>query len=176
LKQLPQESPLDALDILRRAAKSLRREIMKIAITSQNRHEITGHAGKCRNFWIYDIAEDPQPAVENKKLLELSKEQSLHEHSKEEPHPLDVVKVLITGGMGDGMLRKLAQKGIRGIMTEETDPDKAIAAFLDGSLVEKSAEHLCGCSGHDHGHDDHGPNHGHGHNQGTFPKIESAVG
>ncbi|MCX7144523.1 MAG: ArsR family transcriptional regulator [Proteobacteria bacterium] len=29
---------------------------MTIAVTSQDRKTITGHAGKCRKFWIYDIS------------------------------------------------------------------------------------------------------------------------
>nr|VFK04766.1 MAG: hypothetical protein BECKH772C_GA0070978_102054 [Candidatus Kentron sp. H] len=37
------------------------------------------------------------------------KEQSLYEHSKGEPHPLDVVDVFITGGMG-GCGKKWPQK------------------------------------------------------------------
>nr|VFJ64283.1 MAG: Predicted Fe-Mo cluster-binding protein, NifX family [Candidatus Kentron sp. FM]VFJ64985.1 MAG: Predicted Fe-Mo cluster-binding protein, NifX family [Candidatus Kentron sp. FM]VFK16266.1 MAG: Predicted Fe-Mo cluster-binding protein, NifX family [Candidatus Kentron sp. FM] len=136
---------------------------MKIAITSQNRREVTGHAGMCRNFFIYDIAEDSPPVIKDKKLLELPKEQSLHEHAGGQPHPLDVVNVFITGGMGSGMRQKLAGKGIRGITTAETDPDNAIRAFLDGSLVEQSPDHDCGCSGHGHGH------HGHGRGQSVFP-------
>ncbi len=31
---------------------------MRIAVTSQNRREITAHAGKCRFFWIYDCQEN----------------------------------------------------------------------------------------------------------------------
>jgi predicted Fe-Mo cluster-binding NifX family protein len=46
---------------------------MKIAVASQNRHQITEHAGRCRKFWIYEISHD---AVTRKELLELPKEQS----------------------------------------------------------------------------------------------------
>jgi predicted Fe-Mo cluster-binding NifX family protein len=28
---------------------------MKIAVTSQNRREITEHAGRCRRFWVFDV-------------------------------------------------------------------------------------------------------------------------
>jgi hypothetical protein len=28
---------------------------MRIAVTSQNRREITEHAGRCRNFWVFDV-------------------------------------------------------------------------------------------------------------------------
>jgi len=30
---------------------------MKIAVTSQNRREITRHAGKCSKFWIYEVSD-----------------------------------------------------------------------------------------------------------------------
>ncbi len=28
---------------------------MRIAVTSQNRKTVTGNAGRCRRFWLYDI-------------------------------------------------------------------------------------------------------------------------
>lgn len=139
---------------------------MKIAITSQNRREITGHAGRCRNFWIYEIAEEAPQAVKDKQLLELPKEQSLHEHAGNGPHPLDGVDVLITGGMGGGMRQRLAGKGIRGITTPETDPDRAVADLLDGSLVEQASDHDCKC---DHGHAHH-----HERGRSVFPRVELA--
>nr|VFK22356.1 MAG: Predicted Fe-Mo cluster-binding protein, NifX family [Candidatus Kentron sp. LPFa]VFK35166.1 MAG: Predicted Fe-Mo cluster-binding protein, NifX family [Candidatus Kentron sp. LPFa] len=132
---------------------------MKIAVTSQNRHEITGHAGRCRNFWIYGVAEDSSgDKIKDKELLELPKEQCLHEHQGASHPVLDQVRVFISGGMGQGMQRRLAGRGIRGIVTQETDPDTAIRAFLDGSLAEEES----GCSDHGHGHE-HGHECGCGH-------------
>lgn len=66
---------------------------MKIAVASQNRKTVTGHAGKCRKFWIYGIDHD---SVKGKTLLELPTDQSFHA-SHGQPHPLDDVQVLITG-------------------------------------------------------------------------------
>jgi predicted Fe-Mo cluster-binding NifX family protein len=120
---------------------------MKIAVTSQNRRTITEHAGKCRKFWVYDIEEGQ---VAGKTLLELPIEQSLHESSPNEPHPLDVVEVLITGGMGPGLQRRLATKGITALMTAETDPDQAIAAYLQGTLAVGAGS--CDHSSHQHHH------------------------
>jgi predicted Fe-Mo cluster-binding NifX family protein len=122
---------------------------MKIAITSQNRREITEHAGRCRKFWIYDI-ETQQ--TRSKELLELPIAQTFHESSPQEPHPLDGVAVLISGGMGQGMLRRLAAKGIVGIVTAEKDPDAAVAAWLGGRLATLGAAQGCH---HGHGHDHH---------------------
>jgi predicted Fe-Mo cluster-binding NifX family protein len=53
---------------------------MKIAVTSQNRREITEHAGRCRNFWVFDV-EDGR--VASRSLLELPRGDSFHDSS---PH------------------------------------------------------------------------------------------
>lgn len=120
---------------------------MKIAVASQNRRTIMEHAGRCRKFWIYETEQDK---VVRKELLELPKEQSFHDSSPHASHPLDEVQVLIAGGMGHGLSHRLTHKGIVGIVTPETDPDRAVTAYLDGSLAVLSP------GSHDHGH-------GHGH-------------
>jgi predicted Fe-Mo cluster-binding NifX family protein len=129
---------------------------MNIAATSQNRKAVTGHAGKCRKFWVYEI-EGGQ--VKNKTLLELAKEQSFHE-SHGGPHPLDSVNVLISGGMGGGLRSRLAQRGVEALVTTETDPDRAVAAYLEGTLPEGPAQ----------ANDSHGHNHGH-HRHGQAPRA-----
>ena len=123
---------------------------MKIAVASQNRRTIMEHAGRCRNFWIYETEQDK---VVRKELLELPKEQSFHDSSPHASHPLDEVQVLIAGGMGHGLSHRLTHKGIVGVVTPETDPDRAVAAYLDGSLA------VLPPGSHDH---DHGHGHGHG--------------
>jgi len=117
---------------------------MKIAVTSQNRRTITGHAGKCRKFWIYEIRDQK---VTGKTLLELPIEQSFHEAAPQALHPLDEVQVLIAGGMGPGLHRRLAVKGIKALVTTETDPDQAVTAYLHDKLAVATE----GC-GHDHSH------------------------
>ena len=119
---------------------------MKIAVTSQNRRTITEHAGKCRKFWIYEV-EDGQ--IASKALLELPIEQSFHESSPRESHPLDAVQVLIAGSMGSGLSHRLAAKGIAALITSETDPDRAVITYLDGSLAIRSPKP------HAHGEDEH---------------------
>jgi len=116
---------------------------MKIAIASQDKQTITPHAGRCQNFWIYDI---DQTAVLGKSFLELPKEQSFHNSSPHAPHPLDEVQVLIAGGMGRELVGRLARKEIEGIVTQEINPDQAVSAYLEGSLKRESPEP------HEHGH------------------------
>lgn len=119
--------------------------IMKIAIASQNRKEITSHTGRCRKFWIYQIEND---AVTSKELLELPKEQSFHESSPLEPSPLDHVQVLIAGGMGSGLVCRLQERNIQAVITKETDPDQAVKDFLKGTLKTEPFEP----HEHDHKH------------------------
>lgn len=122
---------------------------MKIAVTSQNRREVSNHAGRCRKFWIYDI-ENRQ--VLNKQLLELPQEQSFHESPAHQPHPLDVAAVLISGSMGQGMYLRLAAKGIIGIVTAEKDPDRTVKEYLAGNLAPLSDAIGCRQGGAHHTH------------------------
>jgi predicted Fe-Mo cluster-binding NifX family protein len=120
---------------------------MKIAIASQNRKTVTGHAGKCRKFWVYQI---DGKAITTRELLELPIEQSFHESDHDQPHPLDGIDVLICGGIGLGLQNRLKQRAILAVATSETDLDRAVAGWLDGTLPEAEPEDHA--HGHSHGH------------------------
>jgi len=110
---------------------------MKVAVASQNRREITEHTGRCRKFWIYEI-ESQQ--ILNKELLELTKEQCFHDSPPQAASPLDDMQVLIAGGMGRGLAQRLENKGIKALLTSETNPDKAVNDYLTGTLLTYAAE------------------------------------
>ena len=116
---------------------------MKIAVASQNRRGITDHTGRCRKFWIYEIENE---TIANKELLELAKEQSFHDSSPHDSSPLDDVQVLIAGGIGTGLVRRLESMSIKPLITSETNPDKAVEDYLKGTLVTLPAEP------HEHSH------------------------
>ena len=122
---------------------------MRIAITSQNRHSITEHAGKCRKFWIYDVREQ---RVTDKQLLELPGEQSLHAQKHGLPTALSDINVLITGSMGRPLYLRLRELGILPLIACEDDPDRAVQDFLAGKLLTCSpnAPHA---RHHDHHYD-----------------------
>lgn len=127
---------------------------MRIALTSQNRKTITGHAGMCRNFLVYDI-ENGQIAARN--LVELAPDQTFHANSGGQAQPLAGISILISGGMGAGLRQNLLRNGIQPIVTGETDPESVVAALLAGHL-DTSAGHTCECGSgghHDHAHTDH---------------------
>jgi predicted Fe-Mo cluster-binding NifX family protein len=126
---------------------------MKVAVTSQNRRDITEHAGRCRNFWVFDVDDG---VILDSSLLELPKEASFHDSSPHAAHPLDGVDVLIAGGMGDGLKARLARRGIEAIVTTETQPERAVQAWLKGCLpvgeprphqhrAEHPHDHDCAC-------------------------------
>lgn len=117
---------------------------MKIAVASQNQKHVTGHSGRCRRFWIYDTDEQ---TIRTKQLVELTVEQTFHASAPDLPEALSGVQVLITGGMGRGLVRRLGRHQIQGVVTPESDPDAAVQAYLAGTLETQEPED------HDHDHD-----------------------
>jgi predicted Fe-Mo cluster-binding NifX family protein len=114
--------------------------IMIIAVASQNMRHITGHTGRCRKFLVYQV---DNGTILSKDLLELPDELSIHKSSPNEPHPLDEMAVLITGGMGQGLARRLANKGIMSVITTRKDPDSAVMDYLSGRLKHQRTGFGC---------------------------------
>lgn len=101
---------------------------MKIAVSSQNKKEVTGHAGKCLKWWIFEIQDNE---IINKNYLELEKEQSFHNSPGNLVHPLDGIDILISLGMGDGMKRRLESKGTKAVITAEKNIDTVISEIIN---------------------------------------------
>ena len=127
-----------------------------VAITSQNKKTVFEHAGKCTKFLIYRLKNNE---LVNKSLLEITKEESLHNffHSdsleNEVKNPLEGVNMLLTGGIGDGAIKKLGNEGIATHLIEEKDPDIAIEKLLNGTLAAKRTGNCnCSCGGGNHNH------------------------
>jgi predicted Fe-Mo cluster-binding NifX family protein len=122
-----------------------------IAVTSQNRKTVTGHAGRCRKFWLYPI-ENAQ--IGERRLVELTMEQTFH-GSHAMPPGLEGITAFISQGMGQGMVMRLQRMGVQAWMTRETDPDTAVQAFLRGepsAEIEEEEHHHE--HDHEHSHDD----------------------
>ncbi|KRT53551.1 NifB/NifX family molybdenum-iron cluster-binding protein [endosymbiont of Ridgeia piscesae] len=120
---------------------------MKIAVTSQNFRTITGHAGKTRRFLIF--GQDENGEVQELQRLDLPKAMSMHEFRGDE-HPIFAVDVLITGGCGEGFIRRLGSYGVRVFPTSESDPQTAVRCVLTGTPLPAPQPH-------DHGHDHQHP-------------------
>ena len=132
-----------------------------VAVTAQNRKTIFEHAGKCRNFLIYTIDDN---VIIKKNLLELSEEETLHHFFHQEKSDVNAtnslfdVDILLTRGIGDGAIQKLAMQNVVCYKIEETDPDTAINKLINGTLEAMSpVSHDksgcgCNCGGQHHHH------------------------
>ena len=106
-----------------------------VAVASQNKKIIFEHAGKCRNFIIYTINNSN---IDSKKILELSKEETLHNTSHSTNNTIKNTlldaDILLTRGIGSGLIQKLARQNVACYKIEETDPDIAIHKLINGTL------------------------------------------
>lgn len=124
---------------------------MKIAISSQNFATITGHAGRASHFLVFQAEAGQEPQLVEK--VTLSKEMTFHEyhvHSPNAPHPLDGTELIMTTSAGGNFQQRVTERGIRLVITEETDPVTAIRHFFAGTLPELPSHE--NCSEHDHHH------------------------
>lgn len=103
---------------------------MKIAVSSQNRRTVTPHPGRCRRFWVYEVEGGE---VQGKELKEIPREQPLFENRPDVPEFIRDYDVLLVPSMGEGLPKRVARYGVRALITEEEDPDAAVAAFLRGA-------------------------------------------
>ncbi len=125
--------------------------INSVAITCQNKKDISGHAGACRNYLVYKIIDN---IIVSKEWLNLSIEEALHNtfhNATENPnHPLFQVDVLLTGGIGMGGIMRLKRYKVDAFIVSETNPDAAIKKLLDGTLTSLDPNSLqpagnCNC-------------------------------
>ena len=131
---------------------------MRVAVTSQNFRNVTGHAGHARSFLIFEAQPGREPVEVER--ISLAKEQVIHEF-RGGPHPIDGVEVLLSQGFGAGFAQNIAARGITAVRTEKDDPVEAVKDFLACQQAGQAlaTDPSCDC-GHNH---DHGHGHGHGH-------------
>ena len=100
---------------------------MKIAITSPNAKTISGHAGKCPGFLLYDIQDNGHMDKTHIKLAKEDVFKNLAGPLSANPlHPLNSIDVFVTQSLGDGLLSRLQRDNIKVIQTQETDPETII--------------------------------------------------
>jgi len=124
---------------------------LRFAVTSQNFRTITGHAGKARRFMLFEASGSND--ITETGRLDLPIEMAFHGFDDRQPHPLDGVDLLLTAGAGDGFVMRMARRGIRVILTGESDPVQAIRGCFTGQLKPPSApddhdlenNHQCSC-------------------------------
>ena len=110
---------------------------MKIGVSSQNFRTITGHAGKARRFFVYELLED---GIHEQERIDLPKEMALHSFSGIE-HPLFDLDILVTAGCGEGFIRRMALHDVKVVSTADTDPKATVEKLLAGKEVSSVAPH-----------------------------------
>jgi len=111
---------------------------MKIGVSSQNFHTITGHAGKARRFFVFEQQADK--SIKELERIDLPKEMSLHEF-KGDNHPLFNLDIIVTGGCGDGFINRMASHDVQVITTSETNPLEVVKKLLAGKTILPPVPH-----------------------------------
>ena len=108
-------------------------QLIAVAVTAEG--QISAHAGRALDWQVYAVVDG---TTQQAWSLQLTDSGCLHEwHVRPNPerHPLHAVDVAIAGSGGDGVKRRLLQRDTLLVETAETDPTKAIADYLAGSLL-----------------------------------------
>jgi predicted Fe-Mo cluster-binding NifX family protein len=109
---------------------------LRIAIATRDYATIRGHAGKTRQWLIYDLSGwQPGAALPSPKRIELTKEQLFHHFQDDVPHPLDGLDLVVTGSAGEGFRDRLAKRGAEVLLTGESNPRTALEKILAGEAL-----------------------------------------
>jgi len=109
---------------------------MKIAVATRRFTTIASHAGKTRDWLLFDAR--PGEELPEPRRITLNREQVLHDFDDQAAHPLDETDVLLASGAGDGFVRHMKKRGTQVRLTGETDPATAARKVLNGQqLAEK---------------------------------------
>ncbi|ALG74264.1 nitrogenase accessory factor [Azospirillum thiophilum] len=129
---------------------------MRIAVGTKDFQTIATHGGRTRRFLVYEAEAgfDPVETVR----IELGEEEVLHLCGDGRPHPIDAVRVVVTGSSGAGFVAHMRRRGIEPVTTLETDPVRAIRGWFAGTLAPAPEP--------EHPHDHHdGADHQDGHHR-----------
>lgn len=114
---------------------------MRIAVSTSDYKAVSGHAGQCRRWLIFEG--EKGGAAREVERLELYPENVFHHHKdKDGPHPLEKVDALISRSAGEGFLRRMAKKQVDAKLTSERNARKAADDYLAGRLKAPPAPGL----------------------------------
>jgi predicted Fe-Mo cluster-binding NifX family protein len=133
---------------------------MKIAFATQDGNTISKHFGRAPYYLVVTVEDGKETAREMRDKAnhthfahephhESGAEQHPHGFSPEEQNrhfqmaaSISDCTALVCGGMGNGAFVNLNERGIKPLLTDMNSIDEALKAYLDGSLVDHSAEML----------------------------------
>ncbi len=106
-----------------------------IAVAVEEHGQLSPHAGRAVHWNVYVVSNGQPELVWS---IHLSKTGSLHEwHVRGDGnrHPLHGVDIALCGSAGEGVARRLAERGTTLVATSESDPITAITAYLNSTLA-----------------------------------------
>ena len=118
---------------------------MRVAVTSEDFATISGHAGRCRRFWVFEADGQGEPVEVAR--VEVPEALVFH-HYQGGAHPLLETRpeAVITQSAGAGFVQRLTAHGIAVHVTAASDPLAAVRALASGeALPPGEAVHQCGC-------------------------------
>lgn len=120
-----------------------------IAVAVTNDGSIAAHAGRALQWQVYTVSDQAAPCLAW--TLDLTGCGCLHEwHVRGDGnrHPLHFVDIAIAASAGEGVRQKLQQRNTELLTTSEENPERAIAAYLDGNLPEGLPHEKVACHSH----------------------------
>ncbi|KAB2922640.1 MAG: hypothetical protein F9K30_12120 [Dechloromonas sp.] len=109
---------------------------MKIAIATKDFTAVSGHAGQCRHWLLYDLSNHrSNQLLPPPRRVDLEKDEVLHVFEDDRPHPLDGVDIAVVASAGDGFVRHMKKRGCEVLQTGESDPALAITRILAGEAL-----------------------------------------
>ena len=128
---------------------------MKIAFITDDGEQISRHFGRAPYYLVIEVEDGKVIGREMREKLghrHFAAEGEHHEHehhdghSGEEAHGKHVsmaeaisdCEALICGGMGMGAYQSMERLGIKPVVTEKSDIEETLQAYLDGSLTDQT--------------------------------------
>ena len=125
---------------------------MKIAIATDDGKTISAHYGRASHYLVVTIEQGKIVSREMRnKFSHNHFAGETHVHEAGQPHGFDLAsqdrhaqmtqpirdcEAMLCRGMGEGAYESLRSVNIRPILTDIAEADKAVAAYMDGSIVD----------------------------------------
>lgn len=133
---------------------------MKIAVATDNGLTLTGHVGRCEMFVVFETIKDKilnsEKRMNNFTLHRIEGHNHTHSSTGKNHHikshsrlvsGLQDCSYLICSSCGPGLVSDLMSSGIRIILTEEMETEKAVKLLIEGKLVSEPERE---CKEHHH--------------------------
>lgn len=116
---------------------------------------LAGHAGRAKHWRVFVVDDDELQQLWDIRLTAVGCLHEWHVRDDGMRHPLHSVDVAFAGSAGEGVIRRLAERGTALITTSETDPQKVILDYLKGEVAQGRPHEEQACAHEQEGADHH---------------------